>query len=300
VSAPATRLLHCNHNCRDIETATRFYTELLDLRVVMRSVTEPGGVDGKPMGLDGLVETDTRFLYDRRGSRVAPALELVQWFAPPTAGNLYPEPNHVGLQALGFVTGDLTDIEERVAALGGTIAGPFGDGRLLIRDPEGLPVELVAGNGAARAAHVRLSCGDLERSLTWYRELGCDVVQEPREERWPGALVGLDHPAEVTTAALGFRADSSYRLELAEWRDPKPVGAPYPSANHRGLYRMALAVDDVRAAHDAALDRGCDANDPEYFRLPGTPIKGLWIAFLHDPDGIVVELVERPESSFGT
>lgn len=297
--APVMRMLHCNHNCRDIEAATRFYTELLELRVVMRSVTEPGGVDGRPMGIDGVVQTDTRFLYDRRGPRIAPALELVQWFTPATTGDLYAEPNHVGIQALGFAAGEVDDLVRRVHELGGTVVGPRGAGKLAIRDPEGLPVEVVAGNGTACASHVRLSCGDLERSLTWYRDLGCVLVQDPREEAWPGAPLGLDHDAEVTTAAVAFAADGSYRLELTGWGNPKPVGKPYASANHRGLYRMALAVDDVRAAHAAVRDRGGDANEPEYFRLPGTPIEGLWIAFVRDPDGIVVELVERPESSFG-
>jgi catechol 2,3-dioxygenase-like lactoylglutathione lyase family enzyme len=291
VTPPTTRLLHCNHNCRDIEAATRFYTELFDLRVVMRSVTQPGGVDGRPMGLDGLVETDTRFLYDQRGPRVAAALELVQWFTPPTDGDVYAEANHIGIQALGFFTSDLEDVAQRAPSLGGAVLGRPADGTLVIRDPEGSLVELAAGDGPPRASYVRLSCGDLERSLAWYQDLGCIVAGKPREERWP---------AEVITASMGFEADDTYSIELTEWRDPKPVGTPYPSANHRGLYRMALAVDDVRAAHAAAVQRGCDANDPEYFRLPGTPIEGLWIAFLRDPDGIVVELVERPESSFGS
>jgi catechol 2,3-dioxygenase-like lactoylglutathione lyase family enzyme len=291
VTAPATRLLHCNHNCRDIEVATRFYTELFDLRVVMRSVTDAGGVDGRPMGIDGTVETDTRFLYDQRGPRVAPALELVQWCTPSTEGDVYAEPNHVGIQALGFVAPDLDAAAHQVRGLGGEVLGWPLDGTMVLRDPDGLLVELNVGDGAPRVSHVRLSCRNIERSITWYRALGCVVASEPREERWP---------AEVVTAAMGFTAGDAFTIELTEWRDPKPEGVPYPSAHHRGLYRMALAVDDVRAAHAAAVERGCDANDPEYFRLPGTPIAGLWIAFLRDPDGIVVELVERPESSFGS
>jgi catechol 2,3-dioxygenase-like lactoylglutathione lyase family enzyme len=290
VIAPTTRLLHCNHNCGDIEVATQFYTELFDLRVVMRSVTDAGGVDGRPMGLDGMVETETRFLYDQRGPRIAPALELVQWFTPPTNGDVYAEPNHVGIQALGFRVADVDDLGPRATTLGGAVLDRRVDGTLVLRDPDGLRVEVAAGNGAARASHVRLSSVDLDRSIEWYRDLGCTMAHEPTDADW----------ADVTTASLGFTADDTFSIELTEWRDPKPHGVPYPSANHRGLYRMALAVDDVRAAHAGAVERGCDANDPEYFRLPGTPIEGLWIAFLRDPDGIVVELVERPESSFGS
>jgi catechol 2,3-dioxygenase-like lactoylglutathione lyase family enzyme len=32
--------------------------------------------------------------------------------------------------------------------------------------------------------------------------------------------------------------------------------------------------------------------------LHGTPVADMWIAFLRDPDGIPVELVERPRSAF--
>jgi hypothetical protein len=55
---------------------------------------------------------------------------------------------------------------------------------------------------------------------------------------------------------------------------------------------MALAVDDVRAAYEARADT-VQIKAPEYVPLPGTPLDGLWVSFLRDPDGVTIELVER-------
>jgi hypothetical protein len=57
---------------------------------------------------------------------------------------------------------------------------------------------------------------------------------------------------------------------------------------------MALAVPDVRAAVGAARrSGGIEASDPSFIPLPGTPLGGLWVSFFRDPDGVMVEYVER-------
>jgi catechol 2,3-dioxygenase-like lactoylglutathione lyase family enzyme len=68
---------------------------------------------------------------------------------------------------------------------------------------------------------------------------------------------------------------------------------------HQGLYRMAIAVDDVHAAYASLREAGIAKQPPYTFHLPGTPLTdGLTIIFLRDPDGILVELVERPRQFF--
>jgi hypothetical protein len=57
---------------------------------------------------------------------------------------------------------------------------------------------------------------------------------------------------------------------------------------------MALAVPDVRAAVEAARHSGAiEASDASLIPLPGTPLGGLWVSFFKDPDGVMVEYVER-------
>ena len=58
---------------------------------------------------------------------------------------------------------------------------------------------------------------------------------------------------------------------------------------------IAIGVDDAKKACDAARTAGGNVT-----REPG-PVKGgsTVIAFLTDPDGYKVELIERPEASSG-
>ena len=58
---------------------------------------------------------------------------------------------------------------------------------------------------------------------------------------------------------------------------------------------MAMAVDDIHATHAALLAAGATRQPPYTFQLPGTKLTdGLTILFIRDPDGILVELVDRP------
>jgi hypothetical protein len=58
---------------------------------------------------------------------------------------------------------------------------------------------------------------------------------------------------------------------------------------------MALAVDDVReTVASARADDRLDPSEPVHIPLPDTPLGGLWVSFLRDPDGVTVEFVERP------
>jgi catechol 2,3-dioxygenase-like lactoylglutathione lyase family enzyme len=298
VAAPrvrATSFLHCNLNCADLARSARFYEQLFDLRAVMRM--DDAEQDGDGIGIAGKTVSSTVFLYDHRGGRVGPALELIGWSTPPLVGESYREPRHVGLQGVAFGVPRLPE-EAAVRALGGTAVdrGKDADGRALLaaRDPDGVWVEMVEdGSARAQARSLRLSCSDLERSVAWYETIGFRVARAARDESWPASRSGIPAGADVRTASLTL--NGAYALELVEWRRPRGDGRPYDRANHRGLYRMALAVDDVRASVQALAATGAHRPAaPVHFPLPGTPIAGLWISFLRDPDGVVVELVERP------
>jgi len=93
--------------------------------------------------------------------------------------------------------------------------------------------------------------------------------------------------------------DEPMGLLLLQWLEPAPVGAHYACANHRGIYRAALGVDDTRAAVRALeADGVAITRQPELLELKGTPVPDMWIAFLADPDGVPIEFVERPRSAF--
>ncbi len=274
------------------------YRDALDLAVRMRS--GGAGQDGRPLGFSGEVETEAWFLFDHRGGRAGPAVEIVEWTVPRTAGCVPPEPSHLGIQALGFGVPVVDEYRDRMVRQGATptgwrLDGPDGvgvDG--VARDVDGAAVELV---GRAQAPgptlqHVRLNCSDVTATTRWYEGLGLVCRGPVATARWHDGDVGPG--TDVIVQRLVPAVEHSFELHLTSWPPAAPAGRRRPDgANRRGLFRQALAVDDLRAATTVSA-AGVPLPEPVYVPLPGTALGGLWVAFLRDPDGVTVELVERP------
>lgn len=285
------RFLHCNYNCRDVDALERFYTEAFGLRAVMRSAGEGG--DGTPFGIYGDTASAASFLYDHRGGRHCTSLELVQWNKPPTTGDVYPEPWYRGIQSAGYSAADLDAVERSAVAGGGQVVRR-GDGWLLLRDPEGVAVEVHAGDGPSEALYLRIVVSDLERSTAWWAQLGfteAPLAVVPGGEIWPA---DGEHSI-VAERGLVATDDPTFGVLLTSWSGPPPTGPTYAMPYHQGLYRMAIAVDDVQAAYAALHGAGVPRQTPYTFQLPGTKLTdGLTILFIREPDNILVELVDRP------
>jgi lactoylglutathione lyase len=124
-----------------------------------------------------------------------------------------------------------------------------------------------------RLLHVMLRVGDLERSIAFYTEvLGMDLLRRK------------DYPdGRFTLAFLGYGPESETTvLELTHnWDTPNyELGGAYG--------HIALGVEDIHAACNAIAARG-----GKVVRPPG-PMKhgSTVIAFVEDPDGYKVELIE--------
>jgi catechol 2,3-dioxygenase-like lactoylglutathione lyase family enzyme len=301
----ARRFLHCCYCCYGVDAATRFFAEAFGLEEWMRSSRDP--VDGTQMGFAGDVRTDTCFVYDRRGPRVSPAIEIQEWLEPPTTGAPYASPTNVGFHALGIAVADAASALARASDLGAQVAGrtdphgPVAPGAALLRDLTGITIDVVEGptdGNRSRLAHLRATCSDLDRSVEWYGGLGFEAVETTRTASVAGGPFGLGEDAVVSVARLRL-PDEQFELVLVEWHTPRAGGAPYDRGNHAGLYRFAIAVDDTRAAHAALTQAGLTASPPpRVVALPGTNVPDMWIAFLTDPDGLTIELVERPRAAF--
>lgn len=301
----ARRFMHVNLNVVDAARTADFYQRLAGLTVGMRTLPEPG--DGSILGFEQeLVTAETYFLYDHRGGRVVGSLEAVAWSDPATHGDVYPSPSQPGLQAVTF---EVPDPRAAAEEAGAAVVGEAPEGLLrpgqaavCVRDPDGVLVELVTGEpgrpGESRGA--RLTASDLDATVAWYTGIGFLVDVPVETVTVAGGVFGLD-AAEVTVRAarLVLPDEPSHALTVVGWPDSATQREPtYSGANHRGLYRMALHVENAQAAVDALRSNGIDGTAPRWCPLPGTKLGGVHIAFLADPDGVVVELVERPGSSF--
>jgi catechol 2,3-dioxygenase-like lactoylglutathione lyase family enzyme len=294
----AHAVMHCNLNTVDVDRAAAFYMAVLDVEPRMRSVSTDG--DSTFMGLGPHTTSVTTFLYDRRGPRAAPALELVGWTDPAT------EPAAPGtapatFTGIGFRATDLRVVRARLAAVGAEPAECTARVRggewpaLRTLDLDGVPLEVVQvpgapGDPAAGAlSHERLRSTDLDATVAWFGALGWTV--RARGPADGGAGTG------GAWASLVLPEDPTFSLEFTEV-PVEPVHGSARRANTQGLYRMALAVEDVAAAHASLVESGVAGEVPEPLFVPmeDTPTGGFTVMFLTGPDGAVVELVSRPRS----
>src|SRR5947208_9091363 len=181
---PARRFLHVCYCCTDAEASAAFFVEQLAMRNTMSTPTEPS--DGAILGIKGEVIGGAAFVYDARGPRTSPAIEVQSWVQPPLVGSPVDDPTKVGIQSLGFAIADLDATTDRLVALGCSVVGggasPFAARWTTIRDLTGVTIDLVEDQGVpadeSRLHHLRITCNDLAASLPWYQGLGFEIVDK--------------------------------------------------------------------------------------------------------------------------
>lgn len=133
--------------------------------------------------------------------------------------------------------------------------------------------------GPARILHTMLRVSDLDQSLNFYCSiLGMKVL---RREDYP--------EGRFTLAFVGYGAEENHTvIELTHnWDDQE-----YEHGNRFG--HLALGVEDVELACDALWKKGVNIlrpPGPMKFETAGGARER--IAFVEDPDGYQVELIER-------
>ncbi len=251
------------------------------------------GADGTPFGIYQPTSSHATFLYDHRGGRVANAIELVQWLEPATTGSVYPDPWLRGIQTMAYTAADLDTTAQRGVALGGEVVRR-GPGWMLMRDPEGVSIEVIEADGPSEARYVRIVCSDLERSIAWWSQLGYTKGTLPTP---PASEIWLDGPAHrfgAEQAMLPTDYDT-FGVVLTTWDGPTPAAGIYGMPYHQGLYWLAVAVEDAQHAFEAFDALGVARQSVYTFDLPGTKLTdGLTMLFVRDPDSVLVELVQRP------
>jgi len=125
-----------------------------------------------------------------------------------------------------------------------------------------------------RLLHTMLRVGDLDRSIDFYtRVLGMKLL---RRKDYPGG--------KFTLAFVGYDTeDKTSVLELTyNWGV-----AAYERGT--GYGHIALEVDDIHAAVDAAAAQGCKVLRPAGPMSHGSTV----IAFIEDPDGYPIEFIQK-------
>ena len=298
---PSRRFLHICYCCDDTDAVVHFYATALGLKETMRNPLHPS--DGSLLGIDGEIVSGAAFVYDWRGPRVSPSVEVQEWVSPKMIDQPIADPTRVGMQAIGFAVDDVATAEQRAIAEGASVVwrgvSPWGAVWSTMADPFGTRFDLVddAGSkeGAARMRHLRVTVTDLESSLPWYAGMG--FVEVERHHVKDHDVLGV---AGSTVDVVRMRLpDEAFELMLMQWHTPTSHGRHPGPANTAGLYRTAVGVDDTRASYEEFRSSGWSfEREPRQVELEGTAVPDMWICFLNDPDGVPFEFVQRPRTAF--
>jgi catechol 2,3-dioxygenase-like lactoylglutathione lyase family enzyme len=144
--------------------------------------------------------------------------------------------------------------------------------------------------------HVNVNCSDLERSRRFYGDALGLVASAHTRPAAPQSGAGFGLPGDALWDAWILDdprgMGSAAALDLLRWEEPPPVGRPPGVAPATGIHRLTYAV----AALDDVLPRLAAAGGRA---LPiATVTRGrrrVRLAWVLDPDGSVIELVEDPE-----
>ncbi|CAM3574714.1 Lactoylglutathione lyase [Vibrio aerogenes CECT 7868] len=131
-----------------------------------------------------------------------------------------------------------------------------------------------------RILHTMLRVGDLDRSIEFYTQvMGMELLRKSENAEYKYTLAFLGYGDESEGAVI----ELTYNWGVSEYDQGNAFG------------HIAIGVNDIYATCEAIKASGGNVT-----REPG-PVKGgtTHIAFIKDPDGYMVELIQNKQASAG-
>lgn len=125
-----------------------------------------------------------------------------------------------------------------------------------------------------RLLHTMLRVGNLQASIDFYTNImGMKLLRQSENKKYQYTLAFMGYGEESDTTVL----ELTYNWDKSTYQMGDAFG------------HIAIAVDDIYALCKSVEQQGGDV-----YRQPG-PVKGgtSVIAFVRDPDGYAIELIER-------
>lgn len=146
--------------------------------------------------------------------------------------------------------------------------------------------------------HFSFTVSDIERSTRWYTEvLGLELVHRQRQDNeYTRKLVGIaDAVLEIAQLRIPDLPPllSTHMLELVAYESPAGETIELPTTTV-GVAHLALMVDDLHQRHARMVEQGVAFRNPPV-RIEEGANEGGWSCYLHDPDGITLELLQPSE-----
>jgi catechol 2,3-dioxygenase-like lactoylglutathione lyase family enzyme len=144
-----------------------------------------------------------------------------------------------------------------------------------------------------RIHHTSFTITNLDRSLEFYRDLlGCEVLAtQEKQGGYLAAIVG-DPSTHIRMAHLRVPG-SEHIIELFEYVAPEGTRADVRPWNV-GASHICFVVDDLPAFYDHLVGQGVASFVSPPVEVDTGVNAGGYALYLHDPDGLTVELFQPP------
>ena len=149
----------------------------------------------------------------------------------------------------------------------------------------------MTGAFSLSANHVGVTVSDLASSIAFYRDLlGFHVAYERGEvtAEYMPRLVGIPG-ARLKIAGLDI---PGLHLDLIEYISPAGAAVAGPTSDV-GNGHLGFTVDDLWAAYRSLSAGGVQFKSEPVSPTVG-PNKGGWAVYFVDPDGVTLEMIQRP------
>jgi glyoxylase I family protein len=134
--------------------------------------------------------------------------------------------------------------------------------------------------------HVALAVKDMEKALRFYRDLlGFEVDWE--REHYTGEAMAKVVGLQGADARVVMLKGHGARVELFQYITPPGVEAGPKRQCDFGLTHFALTVRKIHGIYERLSGAGVHFNCPPQNLRPG-----VWAAYMKDPEGVTIELVE--------
>jgi diaminopimelate decarboxylase len=188
-----------------------------------------------------------------------------------------------------LVTGERSEMIRRHETLDDVFARDLIPERLRARPKA---AEARDGWRAIGIDHVSVTCGDLDRSLAFYRDL-LGLAVRGRGEADGASEFEITGIASPKVRWADLELPHGQVLELIEYQRPR--GTPSrPEPNDPGATHISLRVPDADVACERLRAAGVSVrSDPHTVDAPGA-WHGVRAFYAADPNGVTVELIQRP------
>ena len=143
--------------------------------------------------------------------------------------------------------------------------------------------------------HIGITVKNLEKTVEFYRDvIGLKMIEPPTK---PSAESNHGQPVGVKDAVIRiclFEIAEGQIVEFLEYQPTSPIETPMPM-NALGAHHIALLVDNM----DDYVKK-LENDNIEFLYKPltikGGYFKGIKWVYFKDPDGIIVELIEKEKA----